>query len=246
MKRTQLNLEALDARDVPAVLNLTAGVLDHVDSDKLASQGKTAWFQQLGNDPTLESQTFVRLQDGRRAATTDGVEEGFNTDARPLQLDAVGGTLATHSIQLGSIPQVSLDGNMYREFLLTVRQPAGSPLIMLDELRLYAGSTGNLTGYNSANHQLGGLNAVYDMDARNDNSIKIHANLNKSGSPDVSVLIPESAFAGATSSSFIYLYSKFDAAAGTFANSRPESWSLRLPSTPTTGTASLSGKCESN
>jgi len=240
MKRTQLNLEALDAREVPALLNLKAGVIDHVDSDKLAGQGKTAWFQQLSNDPTLESQTFVRLQDGRRAATANDVEEGFNTDARPLQLDSVGGVLGNHSIQLSSIPQVSLNGNTYREFLLTVRQPSGSPIIDLSELRLYVGNTGNLTNYNSGTHQLGGLNAVYDMDARNDNTVRIHANLNKSGSPDVSVLIPDSAF-GSNPNSFVYLYSKFDAAAGTFANSRPESWSLRLPSTPTTGTASLSG-----
>lgn len=244
MKRTQLNLEALDAREVPALLNLRAGVIDHVDSDKLAGQGKTAWFQQLGNDPTISSQTFLRMQDGRRAATADGVEEGFNTDARPLQLDAVGGVLGNHSIQLSSIPQVSLNGNTYREFLLTVRQPAGSPIIDLTELRLYVGNSGNLSGYDAGSHQLGGLNAVYDMDARNDNTVRIHANLNKSGSPDAVVLIPDSAF-GSNPNSFVYLYSKFNAAAGTFANSRPESWSLRLPTTPpTTGTAQLSGNVQ--
>src|SRR3712207_8520873 len=46
----------------------------------------------------------------------------------------------TRSIRLSEVPQVTLDGRVYLEFLLDVNQSASQSLLSLDELRLYARS----------------------------------------------------------------------------------------------------------
>ncbi|HJZ94318.1 MAG TPA: SdrD B-like domain-containing protein [Gemmataceae bacterium] len=183
-------------------------------------------------------QTFVRIQ-------RNGVEQGYNTDARPVQFNELTAGGATHSLQLGSIPVVTINGVDYREFLLSVNQTVRKPFVSLDELRIYVSDSGNLSGYNAKTRQLAGLVPVYDMDGSGDVSVKLNDQLNGTTGPgDAVVLIPDSFFAGATATSYVYLYSKFGDQI--HANGSFEEWGVRPPPPPPPppppiDTASLSG-----
>ena len=87
---------------------------------------------------------------------------------------------------------------------------------------------------------------MFDLDAGGDVSVKLDARLNSgSGSGDMVLLVPDSAFAGADPNSFVYLYSKIGGQAGATANGGFEEWAVRAAppvSPPQVGTASLSGR----
>jgi hypothetical protein len=154
----------------------------------------------------------VRLQVGHG----NTVEQGYNTDARPLQFDEQTSQAVTHSLPLSQIPLVTIDGVAYREFVLTPNQLAKQPLLSLDELRLYVGNAPNLSGYNPGTGQLAGLNPVYDLNAGDDFSVKLNARVAHGSSNDVYVYVPD-AVLSAAGGSYVYLYSKFgvtDAANG--------------------------------
>ncbi len=201
-----LRLEQLEDRLVPSgtpTVDLTKpGALGEING---------ALFQQTNTQPTGTGviQSFVRLQ-AQGAKQT--VEQGYNTGARPLQFDENKSPQFTRNLQLGELPTVNAGGVTYRVFLLDVNQKASQPLLSLDELRLYVGPNANLTGYDPVAHTLGGLSAVYDMDAGGDNYVLLDARITHgSGSGDMLLYVPDQAFtaAGATASSYVYLYSKF-------------------------------------
>jgi hypothetical protein len=169
--------------------------------------------------------SFVRVQSA-------GVEEGYNTDARPLQMDENKSRTFTRSLTVGQVPVVWVNNVAYREFLLDVNQKASSPLLSLDELRLYVGAAGNLTGYDATAKTLADLAPVYDMDGAGDVTVKLDYRLNPgSGGGDMVVLIPEAAFAGQPAGGFVYLYSRFGDSWR--ANAGFEEWAVRAgPSQP--------------
>src|SRR5262249_11256914 len=149
--RARLGLQTLEARDVPAaVLDLGFAGAEQTANGAILRQSDAF-------ADSSQFQTFVRV-------LRNGVEQGYNTDARPVQFHewTTGG--ATHSLQLGSIPTVTVGGVDYREFLLSVNQTVKKPLVSLDELRIYIGDTGDLSGYNAKTRKLAGLAPVYDMD----------------------------------------------------------------------------------
>jgi hypothetical protein len=220
-------LEALDARDVPAVVDLTtAGT---------TGQAAGALFQQTDAQPTGTGHisSFVRVQQS-------GVQGGYNTDARPLQFSENTSPKFTRSLRLADVPVVTVGGVAYRQFLLDINQNSSSPLLSLDQLRIYLGDQGNLTGYDTTAKTLAGLAPVFDLDAGGDNSVLLNYSLNHgSGSGDAFVLIPNSLFASATPNPYVYLYSAFGQSAG--ANAGFEEWAV-LPVRDTTPTGSLSGR----
>lgn len=226
--RVRLGVEALEARDVPATIDLTtAGA---------SGSANGALFQQsapLTN--SADFHTFVRMD-------ANGVEQGYNTDGRPVQFNEAVRSRFTHSLQLQDVPTVTIGTETYREFVLNINQTNRRPLLSLDELRIYVANTGNLLGYSTATQQLSGITALYDLDAGGDNTILLSNSLNGStGLGDAIVLIPNSVFAGASATDFVYLYSKFgvtNAANGSF-----ESWGVKpvvVPPPPPT-VPSLSG-----
>jgi hypothetical protein len=233
VKRPSLALESLDERVVPAVVNLNlAGSAGTLNGAQFIQRSHGA-----DDDASL---SFLRLQESNLLSSLfGGAEEGYNTSARPLQFDAVGGLNVTRSLKLSEIPEVTIGGVQYREFLLTVNQPANSPTITLDELRIFVSGNGSLRGYNTNNGRLAGLTASYNMDAGGNNSVRINDNLNKTDA-DVRVLIPSSVL-GSNPDSYIYLYSKFSSAPLTSLFSRYESWAVNVPQSTTT-TATLSGR----
>jgi uncharacterized surface anchored protein len=219
-------------RDVPATI---------VDLSTAGAQGTAngALFEQTATQPTGTGviRSFVRVQ-------ARGVEQGYNTDARPLQFDENQSPQFTRSLPIGQLPGVTVNGVSYREFLLDINQKASSPLLSLDELRLYVGQAPDLTGYDPTTQTLAGLTPIYDMDGAGDVTVKLNARLSHgSGSGDMFLLIPDSAFTGQSPNGYVYLYSKFGETWGT--NGGFEEWAVRSGGSfvpPQGGPASISGQ----
>src|SRR5207244_8692005 len=83
-----------------------------------------------------------------------------------------------------------------------------------------------LTGYSASDKTLAGLAPVFDLDSSGDVTVKMDYRLNPgSGGGDVTVLIPDAAFAGRSVTDHVYLYSQFG---GTWrANAGFEEWAVR-------------------
>lgn len=225
--RTRLALESLDARIVPAVLNLTA-----TGSEVVTPSGAIA--RQYNSPSTDPIHSFVRLQQGVLGSLLGGTEQGYNTDARPVQYNENTNPQLTRALRLGEVPLVYVNGVAYREFLISINQSALSPNLSLDEARIFLGSEGNLSAYNSSTRQFAGQDSRFDLDAGGDVSIRLNNSLNgDSSSPDAVLLIPDSAFAGADANTFVYLYSKFGGQLGASANGGYEEWAVRdVPQSP--------------
>lgn len=245
-RKMRLTVESLDSRIVPAVLDLTAP-----GSQAVAPSGAIVSQHNMPLSEPIHS--IVRLQQpgglgGLLSGLLGGVEQGYNSNARPVQFNESTTAQRNRAIRLSEVPVVMVDGAPYRQFFLTINQTALSPNLTLDEVRIFLGATGNLNGYNAAARTLGGQTARFDLDAGGDVSIRLRDGLSATAAPDMVLLIPDVAFAGADPDSFVYLYSKFSGANGGF-----EEWAVGdspvspppsppPPPPPPVGTASLSGR----
>jgi hypothetical protein len=219
----RLGVQTLEARDVPAAT--TTLDLSFTGAQVTAN---SAILQQTAAVPSSNFHTFLALQNS-------GTEEGYNTDARPFQLNQVGNLTVTRSLRLADIPTVTINGTVYRQFFLDVNETTKNPQVTLEELRIYLAEAGNLTGYNSRNKTLSGIGAAWDLDGAGNVSVKLNAQLNAgTGTGDAFVLIP-SAFFG--SSTYVYLYSKFGGKIKS--DNGAEFWGVLPPPPPPAG--SLSG-----
>lgn len=230
-------LTELDNRIVPS-----ATLLDLTTAGAEATAGD-AIVRQVDAQPTGTGhiQSFVRLQG---AASGGGGQQGYNTSARPLQFDENSSPVFTRNLQLSSVPVVTVNGVSYREFLLDINQKSSMPKLSLDEVRIYTSGSAGLTGYNAADKTLGGETAKFDLDSATDYTVILNARLNSgSGSGDMVLLVPSSAFAGVDPSSYVYLFSKMGGAADATANGGFEEWAVRKTGgvSGTTGTSSLGG-----
>jgi hypothetical protein len=228
----RLNVESLDERLVPSVtvLDLTApGAVETAPSGAIVEQGDP---QPTGCGVVHD---FLRLQG---AASGGGIQQGYNTDARPLQFDEKNSPVFTHSITLSEVPVVTVDGVSYLQFMLGVNQNQSSPLLSLDQLQIFLGSAPDLTGYSGGT--LDGISPSFDMNSGGPVSVLLNSSLSHgNGSGDMTLLVPQANFAGADPNSFVYLYSLFGAQPGASANGGFEQW--WLPVIPTTPTQNLSG-----
>jgi hypothetical protein len=156
-----------------------------------------ALYQQFDPQPTGTGvlNTFLRVQ-------KQGVEQGYNTDWRPVGLDEKV-DLHTRSLLLAEIPKVTISDITYREFLLDINEAGNEPLLSLNEVQVFMAATGNI--HNKSN--LG--TPIYDMDAGADANVKLNYTLNNgSGSGDMLLYVPEALFSG-NAGPYVYLYSRF-------------------------------------
>jgi len=216
--RARLGLQALESRDVPAVVDLTTAGASAVVNGAIV--------RQVNAVPADQFDTFLRIQDCF-------VERGYNTDAANFQFDVVGDHTTTHALKLADVPLVTVGGVAYRQFILDVNEPSTLPRVLLDQLRFFVADTGDLSGYNVWSKKLAGRTAVWSLDGPwNNVLVKLNANLNSgTGKGDMEILVPDSVFGGAT---YVYLYSTFLLTQG-----GAEEWGVRpVPVDVTPGTLS--------
>ena len=227
-------IERLEDRLVPTVIDLTtAGASGMLNG---------AVFDQFTQHPAGSGvlNSFLKL------STNNTIEQGYNTDFRPVQFDESNTSTYTHAIKLANVPNVIAPGGLaYYEFLLDINQLSSASLLSLDELRLYVTNPSTvdpnrLHNYNSTTHTLqddaGALySPVYDLNPTGDiNYIKLDAKLAASnGAGDMLALVPVSML-GTDLNQYVYLYSEFGVH---FANNGgPDEWAVaNLP------TGSISG-----
>lgn len=220
--------------------------------------GGTALFSTFFNKPagTGYIDPFLRTQlsgtpgsycDG---TTTGNCEQGYNTDGiEEFDSKETGGHNWNHSILLGDIPIVTIDGVEYREFLLDINQSEGSPdktLLSLDELQFFTTANPEITNYNDVTNLFdsGAPNdatLVWEMDAymadRSEglageddwillDNCKYPGNCG-SGDFDLQALIPSEVFG--EEDTYVVLFNRFgDNAGPTGANDGFEEWVHRL------------------
>jgi hypothetical protein len=185
---------------LPAWFCLPAFSLPTLDLTTAGSSGYIgdAYFMQVDPQPTGSGyiHSFVRV------STNQDVEQGYNTDARPLEFDENSSPEFTRALLVDDVPIYNLDGTAYRGFLLDINQTKSDSYLSLDGLEIFLADEGDRSGYPS---NLG--TKIYDLDADGDNWIKLDYALNHgSGTGDMMAYIPDNLFTGG---SYIYLYSIF-------------------------------------
>ena len=139
--------------------------------------------------------SFVRIH-------SFGIQQGYNTDYRPVEFDEDTTATFTHSLLVSSVPTVNINGAEYLEFLLDINQN-GENILSMDALEIAVHDSGNLTDYSELFSS-----TVYDLDGGGDNWIRLDYALNGgSGQGDMLAYLPESLFEGL--GDYIYLYSRF-------------------------------------
>lgn len=193
-------MEALEGRLLMSAVDLTlAGA--PVDG------ANGAIFARTGNQPvgTGNIDSFVRF----RATDT---EAGYNTSGEREFATKNDGWC--RALQLSEISTINIGGRNYRQFMLDVNQTGASPLLTMESLQIWVGTQGDYSDYASWDQTdpTAAPAKVFDMDIGpdGDSSVLIDYSLESgSGTGDMIVYIPESAFAGRAASDYVYLYSAF-------------------------------------
>jgi hypothetical protein len=133
-------------------------------------------------------------------------EQGYNTSGGTPFDDKAGPW--THNIQLSDLRNSiqTINGAQYFTLLLDVNEPGSRSLISLDSLSFYTSSIGSQTTTNI--NQLGVLR--WNLDGAGNSYVLLDAARNHgSGSGDMYAYIPVSAFAGASDSDYVYMFTRF-------------------------------------
>jgi hypothetical protein len=148
---------------------------------------------------------FVRIDAG---GGDPQLSAGYNTTGT-LEFDTKAGALA---VQIQDLPMTTLGGITYYEFLLDSNEPSHTADLTIDDIQIFLGSVGNLSGYgnvfDSSVNVLPGALLTYHMDATGDHSVTFDANFHGSGRGELQVLIPTTLVSG-SDTDFVYFYSEF-------------------------------------
>jgi len=192
--------------------------------------------------------TFLRLQ------TKDSSEQGYNTDARPLEFDAKGSREVTHALRLSDVPTVTLTVNgvteLYRQFVLNINQNDKDEVLSLNQVQFFLSASKKLTDAVFIPEPTGleppaiafvspDTTEVFRLNRKalpdpNFLEIKIKDADESKGSPvDMLLYVRDAAFQEADTSvqKYVYLYSQFGTPPGEFENNgRYEEWGVLTPS----------------
>jgi len=180
-----------------------------------------AYFEQIDPSSTGTGviMSFVRIQ-------ANPIEQGYNTDYRPVQFDEHTDNNFTRSLLLSNVPIVEKNSVLYREFLLDIHEAGGTQgqgLLALDTIEIYLANSGNLTGYPTFG---GAATKIFDLDSGGDAWILLDGNLTSgSGAGDMFAYIPNNLFTGGDS---VYLYSHFGESEGIGSSGTFEEWAVRI------------------
>jgi|GEM_PF-912967 len=157
--------------------------------------------------------SFLRVE----ATGSETTEQGYNTDARPVQFDEKTDSVHTHTLLLSSLLPVTIGGVDYYQFMLDINEPNGGNQseLSLTQLQIFASSDAALGAagkqYDTTSGDFGGsATKVYDMNQGSTGYVLLDDTNAGSGRGDMLVSIPVSAFAGMDpSTTYIYLFSRF-------------------------------------
>ncbi|MEN8181531.1 MAG: PEP-CTERM sorting domain-containing protein [Myxococcota bacterium] len=221
MERIRLALGAALAAGLllaPAPSMATGIVLDGVGDSGMIDGAYFTAIGSLTSAGTGQFDSFVRIQHG---GMDPQFEAGFNTDGA-VELETKSGPW-TRSIQLSEIPLLAYEGTTYYEFLFDSNEVGGeNSSIQIDDIQIFLGGAGDLTGYDGSANTLAGLSAVYRLDDGDDHTILLNANFNGSGRGEVQFLLPTTSVGG-DPGDFLYFYSEYSLAGDGF-----EEWGLRV------------------
>ena len=158
-------------------------------------------------------QAIVRVQD---PGGGDGLENGYNSSARPVSYEENTSPNFTTSLLLSEVPIVTIDGTQYYEFRLDINQLNSSSLLSLDEVKVYTSAVadGEATGLITGSWFTSNAHQVYDMDGAGNTSVLLDAGLSSgSGSSDMFFYVPLANFGAVDpDDTYVTLYSEFGAA----------------------------------
>jgi uncharacterized repeat protein (TIGR01451 family) len=146
--------------------------------------------------------TFVELQQ-------NGAEQGYNSDG-PHQFDEKNN--GDHSVLLASVPIIigdgsngTADGVAYREFQLSLSEPAQTKqFVSLDSLQIWQEESGSLTNFTPGSGFAGAHTnyLAYNLDAGGNNWVAMADDTGK-----LTVLVPDSDFINDAAHRYVTLYS---------------------------------------
>lgn len=191
-----------------AVLDLATSA-DGITPDTTSGNFGIALFEwtNIQTTGTGAIDVFAQIQ----AQGNNDTQEGYNTTENNV-FDNGAPDEFNHALALSDIPIVSIGGVDYRQFLLDINEPSGrdSELLSLNEIQVLQSDTANpsTTTFDLGVLDIPGHTFVYRLDDSEDNTIELNAALNNgSGSGDMFMYIPDSAFVPELE--FVYLYSSF-------------------------------------
>ncbi len=199
-----------DIRD-PGELALVDGVIVYRTSAKAAGSGNIDSFLIVGDN--------------------DSEEEGYNTSGT-FDLNQKTGT---DPLPLTDIPQTTINGVVYREFVLDLNEDNDKD-ITLQKLQLFTATAANLTGYSAGPPpSIGGATTlIWDLDSGGDNELLLDDYASGSGAIDYAFFVPDSLFGagpncdygepfggGGECNIYVYMYNLFTGIGDGF-----EEWSV--------------------
>lgn len=138
----------------------------------------------------------------------NGTEQGYNSSTG--NFDTKREPQWNHEIKFSDLQQTTINGIAYFGFSVDINEPNGGSksLISLDGLKLFTSSTlQNSTSTDSNGVFNGSLGTLrYNLDAAGNNSVLYNDQQSGSGSGDIDIFIPVSAFAGTKANDYIYMY----------------------------------------
>ena len=183
----------------------SAGVIDLTTwasgPEAVVGTSGTGYVLQAGIAPTGSGviESFVRV-----SANTEWVQ-GYNTDGRPVFYDENTSPTFTHSLLLSQVGVVEYGGVLYYEFGLDINQNNNDPGLVLDDVRIYQASAGDLNG--AIDTASGPTNLRWGMDTASDYEVLLNFNADAgSGNGDMFLWVPQSLF---SADPYVYLYSHF-------------------------------------
>ncbi len=138
----------------------------------------------------------------------NGTEQGYNSSTG--NFDTKREPQWNHEIRFSDLQQTTINGIAYFGFSVDINEPNGGDrsTISLDGLQLFTSSTlQNSTSTDSNGLFNGSLGTLrYNLDAGTNNTVLYNDQQSGSGSGDIDIFIPVSAFAGTQPSDYVYMY----------------------------------------
>lgn len=181
--------------------NSNATVLDLGSNGSGSINGAIFEVSSLHPAGTGVFQPFMTLQ-------ANGMEQGYNSST--ANFDTKREPVWNHEIRFSDLTVTTINGSSYYGFMVDVNEPngGGKEGISLDGLRLFTSATlQNSTSTDNRGFFNGSLGTLrYDL---GNNTVLYDDTHSGSGTADISIYIPVSAFAGTQPNDYVYMYQRW-------------------------------------